>query len=211
QLANKTQAVIVNVGYRLAPEHPFPQGLEDCYKATVWAQKNAARFSADPAKIAVSGVSAGGNLAAAVCLMARGRKRPDIKCQLLLYPCMTDELDKKEYAASPDQGFITYDSMKMLWQLYLPDDTEIDDANGYAAPLKAKNLKNLPMAFVMTAEYDPLRKEGKSYANRLQEEGNKVIYRTYPKMIHAFLILPVELDQHNAALDDIAQFVQRNM
>lgn len=204
QIANRSNCIVIAVNYRLAPENQFPKGLEDCYAATKWAYENAKTFGGNPLRIAVGGESAGGNLAAAVTLMSRDRGEFELKFQLLLYPVTTNELDKKVYEESPDQFFITYDTMSMFWNLYLKNPEEGNTP--YASPLKAKNLSSLPPAYIVTGECDPLYAEGEAYAERLKEFKIPVKNKRYLGVIHGFLSLPIpELPVNKEALKDIQE------
>lgn len=202
EISRLVNCIIVSVDYRLAPENPFPKALEDCYAATLWVHKNASSFGGDPSRVAIGGESAGGNLAAAVALMVRDRRECFLKYQLLLYPVMTNNLDKKLYSDSVDQTFITFDAMTFFWSLYLPN--EDDRNNPYASPLKATNLLDLPPAYIVTAEFDPLYAEGEAYAEKLKDFGVQVTSKRYKGAIHGFLSLPVqELPLRVEAMSDI--------
>lgn len=202
RIANVTNCIVVSVDYRLAPENKFPKGLEDCYAATKWVYENAKSFGGDGSRIAVGGESCGANLAAAVTMMTRDRSEFKLKFQLLLYPAMTNDLNKKVYAESKDHSFITFDAMTMFWNFYLenPDDGN----NPYASTLKAIDLSNLPEAFIITAECDPLCTEGEAYAKRLREFNVPVQNKRYLGAVHSFLSLPiVDLPERKEALSDI--------
>lgn len=202
QIANRAKCIVVAVDYRLAPEHQFPKGLEDCYAATKWAYENAGMFGGDHSCIAVGGESCGANLAAAVALMSRDKAELELKFQLLLYPVTTNEMNKDVYRKSKDQSFITFNAMSMFWSLYLKNPE--DGNHPYASPLKAKSLAKLPPAFVVTAEFDPLHAEGEAYANRLKEFNVSVKSKRYSGAIHSFLSLPIqELPERREALQDI--------
>lgn len=199
-VANGADSVVVAVDYRLAPEHKFPAAAEDCYAATVWTAANAASLGADPARLAVLGDSAGGNLAAVVCLMARDRGAPQIAFQVLAYPVTDYVFDSPSYQECADGFLLSRDSMIWFWRHYLPD--EASGQNPYASPLREKDLSGLPPAFVLTGEYDPLRSEGDAYAERLREAGVKVQHQSYSGLIHGFLTRP-QLDRGKAALADV--------
>lgn len=190
EISKLVNCIVVSVDYRLAPENPFPCALEDCYTATLWAHKNARLLGGDSSRIAVGGESAGGNLAAAVALMARDKGKFFLRYQLLLYPVMTNDLDKKVYSDSIDQTFITLDAMTFFWGSYLQ---KVEEKNNfYASPLKARTLSGLPEAYIVTAEFDPLCMEAVSYAKKLEECCVKVNCKRYMGAIHGFLSLPVE-------------------
>ncbi|MEY7850418.1 alpha/beta hydrolase fold domain-containing protein [Natrarchaeobius sp. A-rgal3] len=183
-LANHVPCVVVSVGYRLAPEHPFPAGVEDCYAATKYVASNPEMFGVDPDRIAVGGRSAGGNLATAVALLARERGGPALVHQVLDVPITDRSFDTDSYSENATGYLLTREKMGWFWRWYLQ--TDIHDTNPYAAPLRAESLDGLPSATVITAGFDPLRDEGIAYANRLADEGVGVRLHNYPDMIHGF-------------------------
>jgi acetyl esterase len=189
RLANHLGYIIASVGYRLAPEHPFPQPLEDCYAATLWMAENAHLFSGNKNPMIVCGESAGGNLAAAVALMARDKQGPKLAAQLLLYPAITSTLHDDIYDKCPDHYFMTQEAMQFFLDMYMPNPQ--DKKNPYASLDYAKNLHGLPPAFVVTAEYDPLRFEAEQYAMLLQNAGVRVATKMFSKLVHAFLYIPL--------------------
>jgi len=193
-LANGAGCVVVSIDYRLAPEHVFPAGAEDCYAATKWVAENAAALGADASRLAVGGDSAGGNLAAVVSMMARDRGGPAISFQLLFYPvtdCALDTPSQKEFAA--DGYALSRADMEWFWKNYL--DPSAKKNNSYACPLRAKNLKGLPTALILTASHDPLRDEGERFAERLIAAGVKVTCTRYEGVTHAFVSLADALDK----------------
>jgi|AntRauMinimDraft_4_1070384.scaffolds.fasta_scaffold01041_7 acetyl esterase len=183
-LANDVPCVVVSVGYRLAPEHAFPAGLEDCYAATKYVASNPEMFGVDPDRIAVGGRSAGGNLATAVALLARDREGPSLVHQVLDVPITDRSFDTDSYSENATGYLLTREKMIWFWRWYLQ--TELHDTNHYAAPLQGDSLSGLPPATVITAGFDPLRDEGIAYANRLEDEGVEVRLHNYPDMIHGF-------------------------
>ena len=191
--------VVVSVDYRLAPETKFPGPAEDCYAATQWVAQNAASINADPARIAVGGDSAGGNLAAAISLMARDRGGPSVGFQLMVYPVTDRDFSTTSYRDNGDGYQLTRDGMIWFWDHYLQSDA--DAANPYAAPLLAQDLSGLPSALVITAEYDPLRDEGEAYAHRLQAAGVPTTCTRYDGMIHGFFGMSAAVDKGKQAID----------
>lgn len=183
-MCNGAQAIVMSVEYRLAPEHKYPAAPEDCYAATVWASKFIENFGGDPSRLVVAGDSAGGNLAAVVALMARDRGGPKLAGQLLLYPITDYSFDTASYRDNGEGYFLTTDTMKWFWEHYLASDDQ--GAEPYASPLRAE-LKDLPPAIVLTAEYDPLRDEGLAYAEKLQAAGVTVRKVACLGQIHGFL------------------------
>jgi acetyl esterase len=204
KLANLAGCIVVSVDYRLAPEHKFPAAAEDCYAATRWAAENAASFNGDPARLAIGGDSAGGNLAAVVALMARDRGGPPLVFQLLIYP-VTDYYTPgtPSYQENAEGYFLTRDDMIWFWNHYLNDESEAK--HPYASPLQAPDLSNLPPALVITAEFDPLRDEGEKYAERLREAGVPVVLKRYDGMIHGFFGMGARVDKSIQANAEAAE------
>ncbi len=183
-LVRESGCVGVSVEYRMAPEHRFPTAAEDCYTATKWAADNAGALGVQPGRLAVLGVSSGGNLAAAVALMARDRATPELAFQTLVVPVLARDFNTPSYLEKADGPGLTRRRMQWYWDLYLRD--ESDAANPYAAPAAAESLAGLPPALVLTAEYDVLRDEGRAYAERLQEAGVPTTHLDYAGMTHLF-------------------------
>jgi acetyl esterase len=181
-IANAAACVVVSVDYRLAPEHKFPAPAEDAYSATRWIAENAGRLGGDDGPVAVGGASAGANLAAVVALMARDRGGPSIACQVLNVPVTDYGFDTDSYRENGEDYVLTRAEMQWFWRHYLT--TPEDGANPYASPLRAPDLSGLPPALVQTSEYDPLRDEGRAYAERLGAAGVPVSYTCYRGMIH---------------------------
>jgi acetyl esterase len=195
--------VVVSVGYRLAPEHKFPAAPEDCYSATTWVAENAAEIGADPHRIAVGGDSAGGNLAAAVALMARDRRGPALVHQLLVYPMVGTDYATASYLRNADGYILTRDAMMWFWDQYLR--SAADEADPYAVPLRAGDLRDLPPALVITAEYDPLQDEGEAYAARLREAGVRATTARYDGMPHGFLGMSAVVDRGKEAIVEASE------
>jgi acetyl esterase len=202
ELANKAGCIVVSVDYRLAPEHKFPAAPEDCYAATKWTALNAASFNGDPSRIAVGGDSAGGNLAAAVAQMAADRGAPGLVYQLLIYPVTNYALDTPSYRENGEGYLLTKDSMQWFWKHYLASDE--DGKNPYASPMQAREVRRVAPAFVITAEFDPLRDEGEAYADRLKKEGVPVECKRYNGAIHGFFNLGHIIDQGKEVVADSA-------
>ncbi len=183
-IADQVGAIAIGVEYRLAPDNPFPAGVEDCYAVIRHLASHAAALGIDPARIGVWGDSAGGNMAAAVCLMARDRGGPAIAAQVLVYPCLTDDMSSESYTKYAEAP-VRAEGIDRAWSLYLG--TSRPTANGYAAPLKAADLANLPPAFVHYAQIDCLADDSPAYAERLRAAGNDVTLRCAERMIHGFV------------------------
>jgi acetyl esterase/lipase len=189
EMAAATSSVVIAVDYRLAPEHPFPASVEDCYAAFVWATRVASELAIDASRIAVAGASAGGALAAAVTLMARDRGAPAPVFQLLLYPVTDDRMITPSMAAFVDTPGWNRRNSEHMWAHYLGDRRTRAEPSPYAAPARAHDLGGLPPAYVMTAEIDALRDEGLRYAHRLVEAGVPTELHHYPSTFHGFDVL----------------------
>ena len=184
-LTNETGYAVVSVDYRLAPEHPFPAALRDYYRAIRWVVENAATIRGDPDRVAIGGQSAGGNLTAAVTLLARERGTvDDIDYQVLVYPSTDLVGDHDSRRENAEGYYLTTATMDWYRDRYLEYD--IDGHNPYASPLLAPDLSGVPPATVVTAGFDPLRDEGLAYAERLEAAGVPTTSRHHPDMIHGF-------------------------
>jgi acetyl esterase len=199
-LANRTGAVVVSVDYRLAPEHPYPAAADDAYAATVWAVDHAAELGADPARVAVAGDSAGGNLAAVVALRARDEGGPELAFQLLVYPVVDFDRERPSTVRNGTGYFLTQDAMRWFDDQYTPDVAHRDHA--YAAPLRAGSLAGLPPALVITAEYDPLCDEGAAYADALVAAGVPATLSCYEGVFHGFFSMALAIEKARAAVDE---------
>jgi len=198
ELAYGSGCVTVSVEYRLGPEHKFPAAPEDCYAATKWIAAHAPELQIDPDRIAVGGDSAGGNLAAVVSQMARDRGGPKLAFQLLIYPatnCVSETPSQREF--TEDGYILSRADMDWFYGHYL---NAGDKANPYACPGLAKNLANLPRAYVMTAEIDPLRDEGEAYAEALRSAGVTVNTHRFTGVCHGFIFWSGVLDKARQAL-----------
>ena len=184
RLANETPCAVVSVAYRRAPEHAFPAGLEDCYAATCWVAHRAAELGLDPGRLAVGGASAGGNLAAAVALLARDRGGPAIAAQLLVYPPLDRRADTPSMHEELDPLLFGARDVAWCWSHYLADPADGD--NPLASPLRVESVGGLPPALVITAELDPLRDEGELYAARLADAGVPAELVRFDGAVHGF-------------------------
>ena len=183
RIAAESDALVVSVEYRLAPEAPFPAPHDDCWAATRWLADNGVSWGGDPGRLVVCGDSAGGNLAAGVALRARAEGL-DISLQALIYPCIDDR--QEAYRSHRDNGvgyFLTAADMAWFWDCYVPPEHR---DNPYAVPARAADLSDLAPALVLTAEYDPLRDEGEAYAQRLIDAGVPTTLTRYPGVVHGF-------------------------
>lgn len=203
KLANHLECVVISVEYRLAPENPFPIPVEDCYTATQWISENADHFGGNSKNLIVCGESSGGNLAAAVALMARDKNGPLLSAQLLIYPAISAIINDADYDSCVDRYFLTKETMKFFWGTYLQSPENYK--NVYASPGQAGDLSNLPPTLLITAEYDPLSSEGLEYAKKLSQAGVKVVTKCFPEVIHGFIDLPIyEENQKVAWIKEIA-------
>ncbi len=184
RLANTTPCAVVSVSYRLAPEHPFPAGLEDCYAATCWVAEHGAELGLDPDRLAVGGDSAGGNLAAAVTLLARERGGPPLVSQLLVYPALDHRADPPSTHEPLDPLFFGSEDLAWCWSHYLAEPEDGD--NPLASPLREQDLRGLPPALVITAELDPLVDQGELYAERLSRAGVSAELVRFDDAVHGF-------------------------
>jgi acetyl esterase len=204
RLADVAKCVVVSVAYRLAPEHKFPIPVEDAYAATRHVAEHAEVFGVDRDRIAVGGDSAGGNLAAAVALLARRRSGPRLAFQLLFYPVTNHAFDTPSYRAFAEGYLLTRRAMQWYWSQYLPRPEVGDDPA--ASPLRSRrdDLRGLPPALVVTAEFDPLRDEGEAYADHLRSAGVRVQSHRQDGLIHGFLQFGGVIDRAQTALDEAA-------
>src|ERR1700722_7683405 len=184
QLAISTGAVVVSVDYRLAPEHPFPAGLHDCYAALTYLHDEADALGVDPGRIALSGASAGGGLAAATALLARDHGGPPVCFQLLQIPELDDRLQTASMQDFVDWPMWNRPLAVQCWQAYLGPPYGSADVPACAAPARADDLSDLPAAYISAAENGPLRDEGITYAQRLLQAGVSVELHQFPGTFH---------------------------
>ncbi|RVT90278.1 alpha/beta hydrolase [Sphingomonas crocodyli] len=178
---------LLSVDYRLAPEHPYPAAFDDCWSALEWVNGDGTEaLGITPTAIVVGGDSAGGNIAAGMCIAAIERDGPRIDHQLLLYPALDPRLQTESIRTNGRDYYLTEGSLRHLWGLYLGG----RDADVYAAPAFHDDLSRLPPATIVTAEYDPLRDEARDYAARLEAAGVPVAYRCIEGTIHGFAQMP---------------------
>jgi acetyl esterase/lipase len=192
--------VVVSVDYRLAPENPFPAGLEDCYAALVWLHEHAGDLGVDAGRIAINGGSAGGGLAAGLALLARDRGGPAICFQYLGIPELDDRLDTPSMQRFHDTPMWSRGAAEKSWEWYLGDAHGTDDISPYAAPARATDLAGLPPAYISTMEFDPLRDEGIHYALKLLAAGVSVELHSFPGTFHgSSIVVTAAVNQREAA------------
>jgi acetyl esterase/lipase len=208
RIAQQVGAVVVSVDYRLAPEHPFPAGIEDCYAALRWFHGEADRLGVDPARIGVCGQSAGGGLAAGLALMARDRGGPALCFQYLGIPELDDRLATASMTAFVDTPLWNRPSAEVSWRCYLGDDP--GEVSPYAAPGRATDLSGLPPAYISTMEFDPLRDEGILYAMGLLAAGVSCELHSFPRTFHgSSLVTTAEVSRR--ANDEMAAVLRRRL
>jgi acetyl esterase len=210
RLASRSHAVVVSVAYRLGPEHPYPAAVEDAYAATVWVAAIGRERGVDPARLAVAGDSAGGNLAAAVTFLCRDRRGPAVRFQALACP-VTDywQAGRASYDQYAEGYTLSRDFMKWAFRHYLPDG--FDRADPYLFPLRAADLSGLPAALIITAEFDPLRDEGRAYAERLRAAGAAVEHLHLDDQMHGFLLQETTVDRARETVDHFADTLRRGL
>jgi acetyl esterase len=204
RLARTTGYVVVSVAYRLTPEHPFPAALDDAYACSLWAYENAEALGGTNDSFSVCGESAGGNLAAVTCLLARSSGEIEIRRQVLLQPVVDFTLSFPSIGMPATECLVPRDDLAWYYEEYYSGDT----MDFRVSPIFADDLSGLPPALVITAEHDTLRDEGKAYAERLQAVSVPTQYSCYSGMIHGFLLLTGLVDEAQQAIDEIAAFTK---
>ncbi len=207
RIAKASGCTVISVDYAPAPESPFPGPLHDCYSATSHVASHGADFGIDPDRIAVVGDSAGGNLAAALVLKARDEAGPSIKFQALIYPVIEPNFESESYTEFAEGHALTRTAMQWFWQQYLGE----RQPTPLASPSRAESLRGLPPAHVITAEYDVLRDEGESYAQRLSEAGVPTTTRRYDGNLHGFIHFAAAFDDGIRATDDLSQILKSQL
>ena len=210
RLASRAHTVVVSVAYRRGPEHPYPAAVEDAYAATMWVAAIGQERGVDPARLAVADDSAGGNLATVVTLLCRDRRGPAVRFQALAYP-VTDhwQAGRASYSQYADGYTLTREFMKWTFGHYLPDG--FDHADPYLFPLRAADLSGLPAALIVTAEFDPLRDEGRAYAERLRAAGAAVEHVHLDDQMHGFLLQETAVDRARDAVDHFADALRQGL
>src|SRR6266403_5806048 len=209
RLAKHAGVLVVAVDYRLAPEYKFPAAVEDCLAAYRWLRTRGRDVGADPARVAVAGDSAGGNLSAVVSQLAAAGGTPVPTCQVLIYPAVDFALETASHRELADGHVIPRDRSVWYGEQYLK--SEADKADLRASPMRASSLAGQPPALIVTAGFDPLRDEGRAYGDRLREAGVDVVHREYPGQIHAFISLTKAIPQGMACTLEIAQYLRQRL
>jgi acetyl esterase len=201
-LANQAGCAVFSVDYRLGPEHKFPAAVDDCVAATRWLFGHAGELAIDAGRVAIGGDSAGGNLATVTALILRDAGGPTLRFQLLIYPATDQRIDAPSHFELADGYLLTRDNILYFRSNYLRGPADYDDWR--ASPIRAENLAGLPPALVITAGFDPLRDEGKIYADALAAAGVSVVHTCYDGMIHGFFMMGGILDDANRAVAEAA-------
>jgi acetyl esterase len=207
ELAAQAGVVLVAVDYRLAPEHPYPAGLDDCAAATRWVAAHAADLGADGSRLGVVGDSAGASLAAGVAMLARDHGDVAVTLQVLAYPALDPAMDTASYKQNADDPFLSRSEMETYWSYYLGDSAP----DRLAAPALAPGLAGLPPAYMMVAGRDVLRDEGAAYAERLAAAGVPVRLRRFDDMVHGFLLCTAWLDAARAGVAELAAVLRAGL
>jgi len=206
-LAKKTNSIIVAVNYQKTPEHKFPIPFDDCFSALEWIFSNADEWNIDRHKIGVAGDSAGGNLASAVAIKARDVGSPMVAYQLLIYPCNGMDFNTESMQAYSEGYGTTRQGIKWIWDQYL--NSEEDLINPCAVPHSSNNYSGLPSTVLITAEFDVLRDDGRTYAEKLRDAGVSVSYKDYPGMIHGFFSYGEYIDEGIVVRDYLAEKINQ--
>lgn len=208
-LARATGCAVASVDYRLAPEHPYPAPMEDCYAGLIWLVANAAKLNIDPKRIATMGPSAGGGLAAGLGLLARDRKEVKLAYQVLIYP-MIDDTNVKSAKAARNDFFVWSRANNLAgWRAYLGKKFGAASVPIYAAPTRAKNLAGLPPTYLCVGDMDLFLQEDLAYGRRLNEAGVPLDLHVYPGAIHGFDTLTPGAEVAQRATADIVRALRR--
>ena len=209
ELANGAGIVVVAVDYRMSPEHRFPAAVDDCIAATRWVHAQAAQLKLDPARMAVGGDSAGGNLAAVISIALRGDPHVKLVYQLLIYPATDQRRGAPSHSQNAEGYLLTRDTISYFHDHYITQPEH--DLDWRASPLLHPDLSKLPPALVLTAGYDPLRDEGLQYAQSLSEAGNRATHISFERQIHGFILMGRVIDEANVAVAICAAELKREL
>jgi acetyl esterase len=209
-LANRSGCVVIAVGYRLAPEHPYPAAVTDAYVATAWVSANGQEIGVDGSRLALAGDSAGANLATVTCMVARDNLDDlGIALQVLVYPVTDLEHDDTPSRQENAEGYLLDSGMMNWFKGHYLSGCEDRAGEPYCSPIHMQKLDDLPPAIIVTAEYDPLRDEGEAYGGRLEAEGVMVDVRRQDGMIHGFFWLGAAIDRGRELLDELAYDIRK--
>lgn len=203
RLAHAAQCEVVSVGYRRAPEHPFPAPLDDAFTALTWVERE---ICSTRLPLVAAGDSAGGNLVAACALRAREDCKLDIALQVLIYPVLDSDLTRPSFSERIEGLFISRDTMEWFWNNYVP--RREDRMSSWVAPLRAESLASLPPTIMIVAQYDPLRDEQFAYWHRLRDEGNRVTFVRYTDMHHGFFRMPATFSRAGEAVEALGRDIK---
>jgi len=208
-LARESQCAVLLVDYRLAPEHPFPAAVQDAFHAVEWAASSMPEILGGELPIVVAGDSAGGNLAAVVARKSVECGSPAIAMQVLIYPVTDADFSRESYREPANQLLLSSDGMRWFWDHYIADPEQ--RAHADASPLRARNLRGLPPALVMTAEFDPLRDEGEAYAAALLKAGVDVVFSRKAGQMHGFFTMTDVLPSSRPAIKEAGRAVSSHL
>jgi len=209
ELCAQSRVALVSVDYRVGPEHPFPAAVEDCLAATRWVRGQAASLGLDGARVAVGGDSAGGNLAAVVALLMRDAGDAPLKHQLLIYPATDLRATSASHQLNGRGYLLTTENIAYYRDNYIAEPASWSDWR--ASPLLAPNLSRLAPALVLTAGYDPLRDEGRQYADALSAAGTRTQYICFERQIHGFITMGRVIDEARTAVSLCASVLRAEM
>ena len=208
QIVNLSSIAVVSVDYNLAPEHKFPEPVEDCYSALIWILKNGGKYGLDSSRLIICGDSAGANISAAITLMARDRGNSSIGYQVLIYPVVDlSSFDYESFKLFGSGNLLDTEDMPLAIERYLNNKDERFDP--YVSPILAKDFSNLPPAYVITSGYDVLRDEGHEYALELAKAGVPVAIRCYKEFMHGFFTMDAISDAVRPAIVETAEFLKK--
>jgi len=209
RLAKYAGVLVIAIDYRLAPEHKFPAAVDDCLAAYRWLRSRGRDIGADPARVAVAGDSAGGNLSAVVSQLSTSSSVAVPTCQALIYPAVDFSLETDSHRELVDGHVIPRERIVWYTEQYLR--SEADKSDLRASPLRAPKLTGQPPTMIVTAGFDPLREEARAYGDRLRDAGVEVVYREYPGQIHAFVSLTKAIPQGMACTLEIADYLRKRL
>jgi acetyl esterase len=211
EFANKANAAIIFVNYTRSPEAKYPIAIEEAYATTKWVAENGKSINVDASRLAIAGDSVGGNMAAAVTLLAKERRGPKIAFQALFYPVTDANFDTQSYNTLQEGYWLTREGMKWFWNNYAPNNATRKEPT--SSPLQASidQLRGLPPALVITEEFDVLRDEGEAYAHKLMQAGVPVTATRYLGTIHDFMMLNAISDTQavRGAIDQASELLKK--